>query len=105
MAQGYQLPVIFSTPTHSIIGPCLLDCASEAQKQRYIPAFLRGDELWVQFMSEPRGGSDMAGATMRASATATSRAQRIEDLELVAYRADFAIALVRTTGTRSSAAA
>ena len=54
------MPVIFSTPTMSIIGPTLLECGTEEQKLRYIPAFLRGDELWVQFMSEPSGGSDMA---------------------------------------------
>jgi alkylation response protein AidB-like acyl-CoA dehydrogenase len=97
VAQGYQLPVIFSTPTHSIIGPCLLDCASEAQKQRYIPAFLRGDELWVHFMSEPRGGSDMAGATTRATRDGDVFVLNGSKIwSTFAYRADFAIALVRT---------
>jgi alkylation response protein AidB-like acyl-CoA dehydrogenase len=96
-AADYQLPAMFSNPTMSIIGPTILDCASEEQKLRYIPAFLRGDELWVQFMSEPSGGSDMAGARTRAT--------RDGDVLILngskiwstnAYRADFALAIVRT---------
>jgi alkylation response protein AidB-like acyl-CoA dehydrogenase len=96
-AYDYELPYIFSTPTMSIIGPTILDCGTEQQKQRYIPQFLRGEELWVQFMSEPAGGSDMAGALTRAT--------RDGDVFILngskiwsssAYRADYAIALVRT---------
>jgi alkylation response protein AidB-like acyl-CoA dehydrogenase len=94
---GYELPYIFSNPTHSICGPCILDCGTEEQKQRYIPRFLAGDELWVQFMSEPSGGSDMAGALTTAT--------RDGDVFILngsktwstnAYRADFALCLVRT---------
>jgi alkylation response protein AidB-like acyl-CoA dehydrogenase len=47
------------------MSPCaavLLDFGSEEQKRRHIPAILRGDELWMQFLSEPSGGSDVAGA-------------------------------------------
>ena len=94
---GYELPYIFSNPTHAICGPCILDCGTEEQKQRYIPKFLAGDELWVQFMSEPSGGSDMAGALTTAT--------RDGDVFILngsktwstnAYRADFALCLVRT---------
>ncbi len=28
---------------------------------------IRGDDLWVQFLSEPTGGSDLAGAVTRAT--------------------------------------
>lgn len=96
-AADYQMPAIFSAPTMSIIGPTLLDCANEEQKLRYIPAFLRGDELWVQFMSEPTGGSDMAGALTRA--TLDGEALILNGSKIwstYAYRADYAIALVRT---------
>ena len=40
----------------------LLDFGTEEQKQRHIPAILRGEEIWMQFLSEPSGGSDVAGA-------------------------------------------
>jgi alkylation response protein AidB-like acyl-CoA dehydrogenase len=94
---GHELPFIFANPTHSICGPTILDCGTEEQRQRYIRPFLRGEELWVQFMSEPSGGSDMAGAL--------STATRDGDIFLLngskiwstyAYRADFALCLART---------
>jgi len=96
-ARGYKMPLIFSTPTMSIIGPVLLECGTEEQKLRYIPAFLRGNELWVQFMSEPSGGSDMAGALTRATRDGDWLALNGSKIwSTYAYRADFALALVRT---------
>src|SRR5260370_39118601 len=61
-SRGYELPTLFTPPTLTIILPTILDSGTEEQKQRYIPAALRGEELWVQFLSEPTGGSDLAGA-------------------------------------------
>ncbi|HEY6697511.1 MAG TPA: acyl-CoA dehydrogenase family protein [Acidimicrobiales bacterium] len=96
-SEGYELPMLFSVPTLSICGPTILEFGTEEQKQRYIPAFIRGDELWVQFMSEPSGGSDMAGALTRAT--------RDGDVYLLngskiwstyAYRSDLALCLART---------
>ena len=40
--------------------------ASEEQKQQHISAALRGDEVLVQLLSEPSGGSDLAGVITRA---------------------------------------
>jgi alkylation response protein AidB-like acyl-CoA dehydrogenase len=59
---GYQVPFLIQVPP---IVPCaavLLDFGTEEQKLRHIPAILRGDEIWMQFLSEPSGGSDVAGA-------------------------------------------
>ena len=53
-SRGYELPVLFTTPTLTIIIPTILDFGTEEQKQRYIPAALRGEELWVQFLSVRR---------------------------------------------------
>ena len=39
----------------------LLDFGTEEQKKRHIPAILKGEEVWMQFLSEPSGGSDVAG--------------------------------------------
>ena len=63
---GYEMPTLFNIPTLSIIAPTLLEFGTEDQKRRYIAGILRGDELWVQFLSEPSGGSDLAGAVTRA---------------------------------------
>ncbi len=99
-AAAYQLPLIFSMPTHCICGPTILDCGTEEQKQQWIPPMLKGQHLWVQFMSEPSGGSDMAGALTTAT--------RDGDLFMIngskvwstyAYRADYAIMLARTDWT------
>jgi len=50
-----------------IILPTLLDHACEAVKLRHIPRMLSGEENWIQLLSEPSGGSDMAGALTRAT--------------------------------------
>jgi acyl-CoA dehydrogenase len=49
-----------------MVGPTLLAHATEAQKQRYLPAMLRGDEVWCQLFSEPEAGSDLANLGARA---------------------------------------
>jgi alkylation response protein AidB-like acyl-CoA dehydrogenase len=48
-----------------MLAPTLLDHASEEIKRRHLPRILRGDEEWMQLLSEPSGGSDMAGALTR----------------------------------------
>jgi alkylation response protein AidB-like acyl-CoA dehydrogenase len=53
--------------TLGMMGPTLLDLASDDVKTRYLPGMIRGDDLWVQFLSEPTGGSDLAGAVTRAT--------------------------------------
>jgi len=97
VSEGFDMPMLFSVPTLSITGPTVLEFGTEEQKQRYIPKWINGDELWVQFMSEPSGGSDMAGSLMRAD--------RDGDLFILngskiwstyAYRSDFALCLART---------
>jgi alkylation response protein AidB-like acyl-CoA dehydrogenase len=44
----------------------ILDFGTEEQKRRHIPPMLRGERLWMQFLSEPSGGSDVAGARLTA---------------------------------------
>ncbi|MFI7530219.1 acyl-CoA dehydrogenase family protein [Nocardia salmonicida] len=59
---GYEYPTRFQAPTMSPCAAVLLDFGTEEQKKRHIPAMLRGDEIWMQLLSEPSGGSDVAGA-------------------------------------------
>lgn len=58
----YEMPVLINVPTFVPCGAVLLEFGTEAQKQEHIPAMLKGEELWMQFLSEPSGGSDVAGA-------------------------------------------
>ncbi|MFT5201252.1 MAG: alkylation response protein AidB-like acyl-CoA dehydrogenase [Candidatus Aldehydirespiratoraceae bacterium] len=47
-------------------GPVLVVHGTEAQKERYIPAMLTGEEMWCQLFSEPDAGSDLANLSTRA---------------------------------------
>ena len=63
---GYEMPLLLNTPTFSICCATLLDVGTEEQKRRHIGAAIRGEEVLCQFLSEPRGGSDLAGVITRA---------------------------------------
>ncbi|MBV8463459.1 MAG: acyl-CoA dehydrogenase family protein, partial [Acidimicrobiales bacterium] len=93
----YQMPTVLNVPTFSILAATLLDCGTEEQRQRHLPAIIRGDEAWVQFLSEPSGGSDLAGVVTRAT--------RDGDVFILngskiwstgAYKCDYAMCLART---------
>ena len=59
---GHDFPVRIQIPTMTPCMAVLLEFGTEEQKLRHVPAILRGDETWMQFLSEPSGGSDVAGA-------------------------------------------
>ena len=49
-----------------MLGPVLLEFASEEQKRRYLPQIARGEIRWCQGYSEPGNGSDLAGLQTKA---------------------------------------
>jgi alkylation response protein AidB-like acyl-CoA dehydrogenase len=63
---GREYPSRFQAPTFAPCLAVLLEFGTEEQKRRHVPAMLRGEELWMQLLSEPSGGSDVAGALTNA---------------------------------------
>ncbi len=93
----YETPLILNVPSFGICCATILDMGSEEQKRTHIRAALRGDEVLVQLLSEPSGGSDLAGVI--------SRADRRDGRWIIngaktwstwAFAADFGLCLART---------
>ena len=49
-----------------LIGPIIFTFGTPAQKARYLPAIVSGDDWWCQGYSEPGAGSDLAAVATRA---------------------------------------
>jgi alkylation response protein AidB-like acyl-CoA dehydrogenase len=96
-SRGYEMPLLLNIPTFSICAATILDVASEAQKRQHLPAVLRGDEVLVQFLSEPKGGSDLAGLITRADRDGDTWVLNGSKIwSSGAYAADYALCLART---------
>jgi alkylation response protein AidB-like acyl-CoA dehydrogenase len=93
----YEMPVHFNIPTFSILAPTLLDFGTEEQKLAHIPKMISGEELWVQFLSEPSGGSDLASLVTRATPDGDVFILNGSKIwSSGAFRSDYALCLART---------
>lgn len=89
----------------NLCGPTLIDFGTDEQKQRFLPAILRGESVWCQLFSEPGAGSDLAALDARAVRDDAAGGWRISGQKVWTSRAqvaDHGILLARTgpTGSR-----
>jgi alkylation response protein AidB-like acyl-CoA dehydrogenase len=57
---------VTDTTSVKMLGNTLVKWGTEAQKRRYIPRIVSGEDVWVQGYSEPNAGSDLASLSLRA---------------------------------------
>lgn len=97
---SYEVPLpagIASIVTMRVVLPTLLHNVTEEQKRDWVPRLLRGDDIWVQLLSEPDAGSDLAG--IRTQARREGDKWILKGTKLWssgAIHADYGICLART---------
>ena len=93
----YDMPVLLNVPTFTICAATILDTGSEEQKREHISAALRGDQVLVQLLSEPSGGSDLAGVITRADRQGDKWViNGAKTWSTSAFAADYGLMLART---------
>jgi alkylation response protein AidB-like acyl-CoA dehydrogenase len=96
-SRNYELPVILNTPTFTICAATILDTGTEEQKRQHISGAIRGDEVLVQLLSEPSGGSDLAGVITRADRRGDKWiVNGAKTWSTSAFAADYGLLLART---------
>jgi alkylation response protein AidB-like acyl-CoA dehydrogenase len=95
-AADYRMPEAFGN-AFNVVLPTLLAHGHEDLKRRFIPRILRGEDIWCQFLSEPSGGSDLAGLLTRAERDGdTWRINGAKIWTTGGNYSDYAICLART---------
>jgi alkylation response protein AidB-like acyl-CoA dehydrogenase len=61
-----EAPGDLATQGAGMLAPTLLEFGTEAQRVRYVPPALTGEEVWCQGYSEPGSGSDLASLQCQA---------------------------------------
>jgi alkylation response protein AidB-like acyl-CoA dehydrogenase len=93
---GRQVPAKYWVSI-GMVAPLLLERGSEEQKQRFLGPLLRGDIVCIQLLSEPRGGSDLAGVTTRLTRDGETYVLNGAKMwSTNAYLADYGLCLARS---------
>ena len=96
-ANGFDLPNRYFGVSINILGATVAAFGTHEQKQRHIAKILSGEERWLQFLSEPSGGSDLAGLLTSASRDGESfLVNGQKTWSTGAHLSDFALCPVRT---------
>ncbi|MEU7552434.1 acyl-CoA dehydrogenase family protein [Streptomyces sp. NPDC044571] len=86
----------------NLLAPTLIAYGSPEQRDRFLPAIARGEELWCQGYSEPGAGSDLAGvrtAAVREPRRGAAGLLRVTGQKIwtsLAREADWCFVLART---------
>jgi alkylation response protein AidB-like acyl-CoA dehydrogenase len=96
-AVGYAMPPTNFGTSINILGATLVEFGTHEQKLAHVPSILSGRELWLQFLSEPSGGSDLAGLLTSAVRDGDSFVVNGQKTwSTAAHLSDFALCPVRT---------
>jgi alkylation response protein AidB-like acyl-CoA dehydrogenase len=60
-AKGFHVPTRQFGVSINVLGAALAAFGTPEQQAAHLPRVLAGEELWLQLLSEPGGGSDLAG--------------------------------------------
>jgi len=94
---SYEMPILLNLPSLAICLPTILELGTEDQRRRHIPAALRGEAVYVEFLSEPHSGSDLAGALTSAEADGPNWVINGSKIwTSSAFAGDYAMCLART---------
>jgi alkylation response protein AidB-like acyl-CoA dehydrogenase len=94
---GYDTPNLLQVPNFTPCMAVILEFGTEEQKLRHVPPILKGEHVFVQFLSEPSSASDAAGA--QTTATKDGEEWLLNGSKIWssgAWRADYGLCLART---------
>lgn len=96
-AAGYELPIILNVPSVAICAATILDLGTEEQKKQYLPGIISGRDVWCQLLSEPGGGSDLAGVITKSERDGDDWIINGSKVwSTAAYAADYGLCLTRS---------
>ena len=97
--EGHNVGVVAGLGSHGIALPPIVRFGTAAQRERFVAPVLRGEKVSALAITEPGGGSDVAGLATRATRDGDSYVVTGSKTFITSgCRADFVTAAVRTGG-------